>query len=374
MSMTVLSKREIVDRLKWARDNDCQDVWLSANEPFAYERMGDLVVDQERRVDEVGFKAFLDEVLTKPDGSPDTYNRKRLEEEGAFRAARTHEQFGRVRIKAYRRMGGLALSTRLLSTRPYGVRELDLPEIFEELAYIPGGLVVLCGPTGSGKSSAVATLIDTRHARIPSHTMIVGDPVEFIHTSKTSFIDHQEIGVEYETTEQALETILSARAHVVVPPELFTARQIGLAVTLAETNHAVYAQIHAGNCTEALLRLIEAVSLEDGGNGRARLAQSLVAIVATRLVRRKDVGEGKAARRAVVEVLVNTPKIRGVIHDPSRFIEVKDAIHQGRDYGMMTFGQHVRQLAGRGQIAHETQIFTDAAELLKTRLGTKKTA
>lgn len=369
-----LSLREIVDRLTWARNNGCQDVWLSPNEPFAYERMGDLVLDHDRRVAEDGFNAFLGEVLKRPDGSEDTYNRRRLEEEGSFRVARTHEQYGRVRIKAYRRMGGLALSSRLLSTRPYGLRELDLPPVFEELAYVPGGLVVLCGPTGSGKSSHVATLIDTRHARIPSHTMIVGDPVEFIHTSKTSFIDHQEIGVEYDTTEQALETILSARAHVVVPPELFTARQIGLAVTLAETNHAVYAQIHAGNCTEALLRLIEAVSLEDGGNGRARLAQSLVAIVATRLVRRNDVAEGKAARRAVVEILVNTPKIRGVIHDPSRFIEVQDAIHQGRDYGMITFEQHVRELAGRGQIAHETHVYSDSAELLKTRLATRKSA
>ncbi|TAM73300.1 hypothetical protein EPN44_14310 [bacterium] len=367
--MSELGRREIVDRLMWARSQDCNDVWLAAGERFAYERMGDVVVDPERFVTEEGLRAFVEELL-----GDDEFNRQRLQETGTCRFART-ASYGRVRVRVYPRMGGRGLSIRLLPMRTPTLRELDLPPVVEELSYLPdGGLVVVSGATGAGKSTMTAAMTDARLARVPGHAMIVGDPVEFIHTSRVSFIDHVEIGSEFASGEEALETILSARAHVVVPPELFTSREIELAVTLAETNHAVFAQIHASTCREALLRLIQAVSSTDGENGCARLAQSLVAIIATRLVKRVNTRDGQAARRAVVEILVNTPKVRSIIYDPTRIHSLADEMHSGQEWGMQTFERHLEELMRRGQISKETRIFAEPADLLRDRLVGRRTA
>jgi twitching motility protein PilT len=379
--MSALGMQEILDALARSRENDVDDVWLKPGKPFAFERMGDTVVDHERIVSPEGFRSFFESLL-----KDDDFNRKRLDRgifrdfvlpndtrnrgsdlDSQVRFSREIERIGRIRVKPYGVDGKPALSIRLLREKAFTMPEQDLPQVVEELAYLPSGVIVIVGPTGHGKTSLTASMTDARHARIPGHTMIIGDPIEYRHESRTSTIDHQEIGTDYRSIDDAFATILSARAHVIVPPEMFTARQIQDVVALGETDHVVFAQMHAGDTTEALLRMVAAVSLE-GDNGRARLAQSLAAIVALRLVKRSNVRDGQVARRAIVEVLVNTDKVKSIIRDPRRAPELADTIHQGGEYGMMRFEQHVKLLVGK-QIDAGTKIFTDSSAFLRSRLN-----
>jgi Tfp pilus assembly pilus retraction ATPase PilT len=360
----MLGKLEIVDFLRQGREEGWSDVWFASDGPFVSEHWGDLKVhDQIASAD--GLSKYVDELLESRPSA-----RALFASRGRARFVVDDAQYGRARWTLYPSLGKTHASVRLLQLDVPELASLDLPPVIQALAMLDQGSVWMCGPTGAGKTTLAFSMAKYRCEKTETHCMVVGDPVEYDLRARRSYVESHQIGEseDFEDTEAALRTILSARARVVVPPEVFTAAEIGPCITLGETGHLVIPQIHSGSAIQGFLRILESVAGDGNAHLRASLRGSLAAIVATRLVKRSD-GRG---RRAVIEVLVNIPAVQAVIQNPERIAALADAMQSGSKWGMLTFDQHLRQLAQRQQIERDTRIMVSAADQINRMLGEER--
>ncbi|ANC00736.1 twitching motility protein PilT [Pseudomonas putida] len=251
---------------------------------------------------------------------------------------------GRFRLNLYRQYRGLAASLRLIPAQVPTVEELDLMEVYRVIAQCRDGLVLVGGPTGSGKSSTLAALIAQLDRERSNHILTLEDPVEFVHRAERCLITQREIGRHSRDFAQGLRSALRQDPDVIMIGELRDLETIRLALRAAQTGHLVLATVHTRTAASSIDRLVDVFAAEEKPLVRAMLAESLRLVVAQVLVRR--VGGGRVAAR---EVLVATPAVRNLIRE-GRMAQLQSVMQTGTAQGMVTMEGAMQALMKRGVI------------------------
>lgn len=251
---------------------------------------------------------------------------------------------GRFRLNLFRQLNGAGATFRLIPGRIATLDELDLGDVYQAVAQCTDGLILVGGPTGSGKSSTLATLIDQLNRERALHIITLEDPVEVIHSSQRSLINQREIGRHSGGFAQGLRSALRQDPDVIMIGELRDLESVRLALRAAETGHLVLATVHTRSAASSVDRLVEVFAAEEKPLVRAMLAESLRLLVAQVLVRR--VGGGRVAAR---EVLVATPAVRNLVRE-GRMAQLCSVMQAGGAEGMRTMEGAMRELREKGLI------------------------
>jgi twitching motility protein PilT len=245
----------------------------------------------------------------------------------------------------YRTTSGLRLAFRFLATAPPSLESLGLPPIVASFAHHPNGLVLFTGPTGSGKTTALAALIDRMNRTAERVIVTVEDPVEYVHVPVRSLVAHCEIGTDVAGAAEALRGFLRADPDVILVGEMRDGPTMEAALTAAETGHLVLATLHTNDAAQTIDRIVDAFPSHAHARVRTQLASTLVAVVSVRLVPALAGG-----RVAAAEVLAGTDAVRAMIRD-GKTHHVRNAIATGRASGMQTLEAHLSDLVVRGAVA-----------------------
>ncbi|MGE8322313.1 MAG: type IV pilus twitching motility protein PilT [Pseudomonas sp.] len=251
---------------------------------------------------------------------------------------------GRFRLNLFRQLNGPAVTFRLIPGRIATLDELDLKDVFQAVAQCSDGLILVGGPTGSGKSSTLATLLDQLNRERALHIVTLEDPVEVIHSSQRSLVNQRQVGRDSASFAQGLRSALRQDPDVVMIGELRDLESIRLALRAAETGHLVLATVHTRSAASSIDRLVEVFAAEEKPLVRAMLAESLRLVVVQVLVKR--VGGGRVAAR---EVLVATPAVRNLVRE-GRMAQLYSVMQAGGAQGMRTMEGALRVLNEKGQI------------------------
>lgn len=276
-----------------------------------------------------------------------------------------HEEpgVGRFRINGFRQKGRLGMVVRAISADIPSLSDLNLPPILANIVMAPRGLVLVVGSTGSGKSTALASMIDHRNSTTTGHILTVEDPIEFMHEHKQSMVSQREVGLDTHGFSQALTNAMRESPDVIMIGEILDANTMESAIAFAETGHLCLSTLHSNNADQTIGRILNFFPSSARDNILMNLSLNLRAIISLRLVR--DVN---GARVPAVEVLVNTPRIadllrRGEIH------EIKEAMEGSLEEGMQTFDQCLFNLVAQGAVSEETALAAaDQREGLALRL------
>lgn len=255
---------------------------------------------------------------------------------------------GRFRINVFKQRGTVAMAARLISSRIYSFKELGLPETLTELVRKSRGLVLVTGPTGSGKSTTLASMIDVINSNYRRHIITLEDPIEFIHTNKKSIINQREIGNDSRSFASALRAALREDPDVILVGEMRDPETIGIAITAAETGHLVLATLHTSGATQTIDRIIDVFPPHQQQQIRVQLADTLQGIVAQQLIPRAD----RPGRVAAVEIMTVTPAISNLIRE-GKTHQIVSHIQTGARFGMQTLDMTLYRLYKNNIISKE---------------------
>ena len=330
----------VLDLVRGARGRGATDVHFGGGDRPALRIDGRLVVVDAPPVDEGGVRAFLAGALSAEQFA-------RLDAHGtADGAAARDADGGPYRVHAYRHAGGVRVAIRLLAERVPTLEQLGLPAVVATFAQRPAGLVLFTGPTGSGKTTALAALVDRINRMADRNIVTVEDPVEYVHVPARSFVTHCEIGRDVCDYAEALRGFLRADPDVIVVGEMRDRATMAAALTAAETGHLVFATLHTNDAAQTVDRIVDAFPADAHAQIRSQLASVLAGIVALRLIARHD----GAGRRAAAEILVGTDAVRALIRE-GKTHQLRNTIVTGRAAGMQTLETHLSELVVRGEIA-----------------------
>jgi len=269
----------------------------------------------------------------------------RLETDGDVTGTWTDSNLGRVRVHVYLADGAPAIAMRVLHRRPPSLEALQMPAVVATFAREQHGLVLVGGPTGSGKSTTMAALIDRVNADSARRILTIEDPIEYRHESRRSVLTQREVGRDTQRLSAALFGALRADPDVIVVGEMRDTDAIAAALSAAQTGHLVMSTLHTGSAAQTVERITDAFPDSAKHHIRAQLANALVGIVCQHLVRRSS----SAGRRAAVEILIATDAVRALIRDGKPH-QLNNAIATGGRYGMQTLAQHLNELLRTNEI------------------------
>lgn len=251
----------------------------------------------------------------------------------------------RFRVNFYQQRGSIGAAFRLIPTEIKQLRALGVPEAIGGFAGLPRGLVLVTGPTGSGKSTTLAALIDLVNSTRADHIVTVEDPIEFMHTHKKSIVNQREVGHDTHSFNNALKHVLRQDPDVILIGELRDLETISVALTAAETGHLVFATLHTQDAPQTIDRVIDVFPPHQQDQVRAQLAGTLQGVVCQTLVKRAS-GKGRVV---ATEVLMMTPAIANLIREGKTY-QIASAMQAGRGDGMHTMDQHLAELVDAGTI------------------------
>ena len=321
-----------------ARDLGASDIHLSAGMPPMLRINGALQSLDHPALGNAQVRGMIDSVL------PETL--RRIFGEGAacdFAFANPEAGLGRYRANAYRQQRGVALALRPISEKVPSLESIGAPPIFKQLAEIDHGLVLVVGPTGSGKSTTLAAMAEHVNQTAPKHVLTIEDPVEFVYEPCQCLVTQREIGRDTPSFSDALKAALREDPDVILLGEMRDLETIRLALTAAETGHLVLATLHTASAPQAIERIVDVFPGEERDLARTLLADVLRAVVAQQLVVRSD-GEGRVAAH---EILVGTPAVRNLIRE-NKTAQLVSVMQTGQQHGMQTMAQSLERL---GRIA-----------------------
>lgn len=266
------------------------------------------------------------------------------------------EGLGRFRANIYKDRGATAAAFRVINTQIPAILDLGLPEICIELTNRPRGLVLVTGPTGSGKSTSLASMIDHINMNQSQHILTVEDPIEFLHRDKKSVISQRELGTDTKSFSNALRAALREDPDVILVGEMRDLETIHLALTASETGHLVFSTVHTSSAAQSLDRIIDAFPSDQQAQIRVMLSTSLLAIVSQTLVPRVEETQGGSpvtkGRVIACEVLINTPAVANLIRE-AKTEQLYSAMQMGAKQGMQTLEQSLARLVKQGIISEE---------------------
>ena len=257
----------------------------------------------------------------------------------------------RFRVNIYQQRGAIGAAFRLIPTGIKQLADLGMPASISRFAELPRGLVLVTGPTGSGKSTTLAALVDLVNRTRADHIVTVEDPIEFLHTNHKSLVNQREVGSDTHSFANALKHVLRQDPDVILIGELRDLETISVALTAAETGHLVFATLHTQDASQTIDRIIDVFPPHQQGQVRSQLAATLQGVVCQTLVKRAT-GRGRAV---ATEVMVATPGIANLIREGKTF-QIPSAMQAGRGLGMHTMDQHLAELVNAGIITHKAAL------------------
>lgn len=257
----------------------------------------------------------------------------------------------RFRVNIFCHARGVGLVLRQIPSRVSTLDELGVPKVFYSIANIRKGLVLLTGPTGSGKSTSLAALIDHINKNRAEHILTIEDPIEFVHSPHKCLINQREVGTHTHSFSAALRSALREDPDVILVGEMRDLETVSLALSAAETGHLVFATMHTNSCPETIDRIIDAYPHEQQSQVRTMLSASLQAVVTQMLLRRAN-GQGRVAAH---EVMIVNPAIRNLIRE-NKLHQIPSMLQTGKGEGMQTMSSSLLELIQRGQITRKQAI------------------
>lgn len=332
---------EITELLAFGVNQGASDLHLSAGLPPMIRVDGDI-----RRIDVPALShsdvhALVYDVMN---------DRQRKEFEAALETDFSFEvpALARFRVNAFNQNRGAGAVFRTIPSRVLTLDELGMGDVFRNIAGLPRGLVLVTGPTGSGKSTTLAAMIDHINSHRHDHILTIEDPIEFVHDSKRCLVNQREVHRDTHGFNEALRSALREDPDIILVGEMRDLETIRLALTAAETGHLVFGTLHTTSAAKTIDRVIDVFPGEEKDMVRAMLSESLQAVISQTLLKR--IGGGRVAAH---EIMIGTPAIRNLIRE-GKVAQMYSAIQTGAAHGMTTLDQSLKTLVQRQVITRDT--------------------
>ncbi|SDB21014.1 twitching motility protein PilT [Desulfonatronum thiosulfatophilum] len=271
---------------------------------------------------------------------------KDFEESGDVDFSYEIPNLARYRVNFFQQRRGCAGVFREIPQKILTIDDLKLPSLFKNLAMLPKGLVLVTGPTGSGKSTTLAAIVDYANRHRKDHILTIEDPIEFVHEPISCLINHREVGKDTKSFKSALRGALREDPDIIMVGEMRDLETIELAIEAAETGHLVFSTLHTISASKTIDRIIEVFPGDVQGQIRSGLSESLRAVISQNLFKRVD----RPGRAAALEILVGVPAVRNLIRENKTF-QINSVIETGRKYGMQSLDDAILKLLKEGIIS-----------------------
>jgi twitching motility protein PilT len=328
--------------IKKAYDQGYSDIHLGVEEVPRMRDRGEMALTEYPKTDLNTFMSWLYEVLT--DEEVERFKRE-LEFDGA-----TQYEFARVRINIFDTLRGPALVMRLIPLKILTMEQLGLPPVFQDISDAHKGLILVTGPTGSGKSTTMAAMVDYINKQHAKHIITIEDPIEFVHQSKRSLIKQREVGINTLKFDNALKAALREDPDIILVGEMRDRETVNTALKAAQTGHLVMGTLHTNSAVKTIERILTLYSAEEQDAMRIAISESLVAVISQGLCRTTD---GK--RAAYHDIMVNTETVKDYIKQ-GKYEEIHELMQNGEYDGMITTNQALFSLYEEGRITEETAL------------------
>ncbi|MDD1417881.1 type IV pilus twitching motility protein PilT [Dolichospermum sp. ST_sed1] len=328
--------------IKEAFDEGYSDVHLGVGEIPRFRSRGEIQTTSYPEADKPTFMGWLREILSDAEI-------QRFQEHLEFDGA-TQYDFARVRINVFDSLRGYAMVLRLIPLKILSMEQLRLPPVFQDICHQHKGLVLVTGPTGSGKSTTMAAMVDYINREMAKHIITIEDPVEFVHQSRKSLVKQREVGMHTLKFDNALKAALREDPDLILVGEMRDKETVNTALKAAQTGHLVMGTLHTNSAVKTIERILNLYSGEEQEAMRVALAESLVAVIAQGLCRTTD---GK--RAAFHDVLINTEAVKEWVKD-GKYDEIGELMKQAGFDGMVTMNQSLLNLYQEGRITEETAL------------------
>jgi len=327
---------EIIER--YNKEYQFSDIHLKEDKPVMLRIDGDMMIPDEGVVSSAELREFANDTLNEGQKS-------RLEE---VRDVDLAIEIGPCRFRAnfFYTADGLSAVLRKIETEIPSMAQLNLPHVMQSMAEKPNGLVLVTGPTGSGKSTSLAAIIDAINSNKQGHILTIEDPIEYIHHAKNCSISQREMGRDAESFASALRASLREDPDVILVGEMRDLETIQLALTAAETGHLVFATLHTSGAPNTINRIIDVFPAGQQSQVRAQLSQSLQMVVTQKLFKKSD-GEGRVA---AFEVMVCNHAVRNLIRE-GKIFQIESIMQTARGEGMVTMDKAIEELVSTGKIS-----------------------
>jgi twitching motility protein PilT len=324
---------------KLMHDQGASDLHLAAGQPPALRLRGDIERIKYKTLDSDGLRAMLYEIAPEQ-------KIKLFEETGDIDFGYEIPGLARYRANFFMQKNGVAAVFRQIPSQIMTAEQLGLPPVIPKLAALPRGLVLVTGPTGSGKSTTLAAIIDVANRTRKDHIITVEDPIEFVHQSQGCIVSHREVGLHTQTFSAALRGALREDPDIILVGEMRDIETISLAIEAASTGHLVFGTLHTSSAAKTVDRVIEVFPSSEQAQIRSTLADGLRAVVAQVLFKRID----KVGRCAALEILIATPAVRNLIREAKTY-QIPSSIQTGKKYGMLLLDDAIMDLYQKGWIS-----------------------
>lgn len=331
----------IQDVLINAKKQGASDVHLNIGIPPVFRLNGKLVKSQFPVLEKEDVQEIIYSILTES-------QKAIFEKEKQFDFAYEIPDVSRFRINVFYHRLGKAAAIRLIPTNIMSIEQLGLPEIISSFAQHNRGIVLVTGPTGSGKSTTLAALIDIINVNRYEHIISIEDPIEYIHKHKNCVISQREIGDHADSFASALRVALREDPDVILVGEMRDLETISMALRAAETGHLVFSTLHTNSAAETIERIINAFPAHQQAQARLQVAGTIEAVIAQTLIPTVD-GMGRVA---AAELMLATPAIRNLIRD-EKIYQIPSTIQISRKMGMQSLDQSLKDLLMEGKISRE---------------------
>lgn len=325
-----------------AHQKEYSDIHLGVGEVPRFRNRGEIEVTKYPETDSDTFMSWLREILTDAEIQ---HFQEHLEFDGA-----AQYDFARVRINVFGSLKGYAMVLRLIPVKILTMEQLRLPPVFRDVCHYHKGLILVTGPTGSGKSTTMAAMIDYINREMPKHIITIEDPIEFVHKSRKSLIKQREVGMHTRKFDNALKAALREDPDLILVGEMRDKETVNTALKAAQTGHLVMGTLHTNSAVKTIERILNLYSGEEQEAMRVAISESLVAVIAQGLCRTTD---GK--RAAFHDILINTEAIKEWIKD-GKYEEITELMKQASFDGMITMNQSLLNLYQEGRITEETAL------------------
>src|SRR6187431_1228589 len=330
---------DITQLLAFSVKNKASDLHLSSGLPPMIRVHGDV---RRINVDPLDHKTVHDMVYDIMNDSQRKAYEETLECDFSFEI----QGLARFRVNAFNQNRGAGAVFRTIPSKILTLEQLGAPKVFAELALKPRGLVLVTGPTGSGKSTTLAGMVNHLNESEYGHVLTVEDPIEFVHESKKCLVNQREVGPHTLSFNNALRAALREDPDAILVGELRDLETIRLALTAAETGHLVFGTLHTSSAAKTIDRIVDVFPAAEKEMVRAMLSESIRAVISQTLLKTKD-GSGRVAAH---EIMIGTPAIRNLIRE-NKIAQMYSAIQTGRNIGMQTLDQNLQEMVQRNVVS-----------------------
>ncbi|MDP3038297.1 MAG: type IV pilus twitching motility protein PilT [Deltaproteobacteria bacterium] len=336
---------DISELLIFVQKENASDLHLSAGESPMVRIHGEMKRIEMPPISKENLHMMLYDILNDQ-------QRKRFEEMHELDFSIDLKGIARFRVNAFRQARGEGVVFRVIPSKILTIEQLGLPKSLREVTKNERGLVLVTGPTGSGKSTTLAAMIDILNNSLNGHIITIEDPIEFVHECKKCLINQRELGSHTHSFANALRSALREDPDIILVGEMRDLETISLALTAAETGHLVFSTVHTSGASKTVDRIIDVFPAGQQDQVRAQFAESIQAIVSQVLLKRRD-GRGLVP---ALEIMIGTPAVRNLIRE-GKVAQLPSAIQTGQKFGMMTLDQSLKELVSKGIVDKEQCLY-----------------